>query len=95
MSKTDNVITQLHNIGANQILNPLEEIKKEIESLKNHFQPKEPTEFLTRKEVSKLLNINLSTVHNWTNQGVLKSYGMVGRVYYKRNEVEQGLIPLN
>ena len=91
----NNVITQLHNIGANQILNPLEEIKKQIENLKNHFQPTEPTEFLTRKEVAKMFNITLSTLHSWTKKSFLKSYGIVGRVYYKRKEVEQVLIPLN
>lgn len=90
-----NAITQLHNIEANQILNPLEEIKKQIENLTNHFQPIEPTEFLTRKEVAKMFNVTLSTLHSWTKKGNLKSYGIGGRVYYKRSEVEQILIPLN
>ena len=55
------------------------------------FQPKEPTEYLTRKEVQKMLNINLSTLHHWTKQGKLKAYRIVARIYYKRHEVDEAL----
>ena len=73
----------------------LKGIKAQIEGLKDSYQPKEPTEYLTRKEVSELLKINLSTVYNWTNKGKLIPYGLVGRVYYKRSEIEEALIKLN
>lgn len=65
-----------------------------IENLKKDFQPKEPTEYLTRNEVAKLLKVDLSTVHNWTVKGKLKPYGLGNRVLYKRHEIEQSLIPL-
>ncbi|MGD9929313.1 MAG: helix-turn-helix domain-containing protein [Mangrovibacterium sp.] len=70
-------------------------VKAEIEILKKEFQPKEPTEYLTRNEVRDLLQVNLSTVHNLTKRGVLKSYGIGARVYYKRHEVEQAIKPIN
>lgn len=70
-------------------------LKSEIETLKAEFQPKEPTEFLTRDQVRKLFNVDLSTVHNWTKKGKLKAYGIAGRVYYKRSEVELAIKPLN
>ena len=89
------VVTQLHNLTANQILNPLEELKKEVENLKIHFQPKEPIELLTRKQVAKMFSVNLSTIHNWTKKGALTSYGKQGRVYYIRKEIEQSIIQLN
>ena len=69
-------------------------VKSELEKLKAEFQPKQPTEFLTRNEVKELLKIDLSTVHNWTKRGKLKAYGIAGRVYYKRCEVELALTPL-
>jgi hypothetical protein len=69
-------------------------LKSEIEILKKEFQPKEPVEFLTRNEVRSLLKVDLSTIHNWTKKGKLKSYGISGRVYYKRSEVEQAIKPL-
>ena len=70
-------------------------VKSELEKLKTEFQPKQPTEFLTRNEVKELLKIDLSTVHNWTKRGKLKAYGIAGRIYYKRSEVEQAIVPLN
>jgi len=69
--------------------------KSEIESIKLEFQPKQPTEFLTRNQVKDLLDVDLSTVHNWTKRGKLQAYGIAGRVYYKRSEVEQALQPIN
>lgn len=66
-----------------------------IENLKKDFQPKEPTEYLTRNEVAELLKIDLSSLYNWTKKGKLKSYGLCGRVYYKRHEIEQSIIRLN
>ncbi len=71
-------------------------VKTQLNELKKHLQPKKPTEFLTRSEVADLLKINLSTVHNWTKNGTLISYGIGGtRIYYKRKEVESAIIKLN
>lgn len=57
--------------------------------LAKEFQPKEPTEFLTRTEVCELLKIDLSTLHRWRSDLKIPSYGMGNRVYFKRQEVEQ------
>jgi len=70
-------------------------VKSELEKLKTEFQPKQPTEFLTRNQVKELLDVDLSTVHNWTKKRKLQAYGIAGRVYYKRQEVEQALKPIN
>lgn len=69
-------------------------VKSELEKLKSEFQPKQPTEFLTRQQVKELLDVDLSTLYNWTKRGKLQSYGIAGRVYYKRSEVEQVLKPI-
>ena len=69
--------------------------RSELEQLKEAYQPKQPTEYLTRAEVAKWLQIDLSTVHSWTKKGKLKAYGIAHRVYYKRVEVEAALQPLN
>ena len=71
-------------------------VKSQLDELKKSFQPKEPTDFMTRSEVAELLKINLSTVHNWTKNGTLISYGIGGtRIYYKRKEIESAIIKLN
>ncbi len=69
-------------------------VKSQLEELKKEFQPKEAEELLTRKEVSALLKINLSTVHAYSNKGILNPIGLSGKVYYRRSEIEASLIPL-
>ncbi len=88
-------ITQLHNLEPQQIINPLTELKKQIEDLKKHLQPKIPNEYLTRNEVAEMLKINLSTVHNWTRNKTLVAYSIGSRIYFKRSEVENAIIKLN
>lgn len=65
-----------------------------IEDLKKHFQPKEPTEYLTRQEVAEMLQIDLSTVHNWTKKGIITACQIGGRVYYKRQALEAAIVEL-
>ncbi len=69
------------------------DIKQSSNELKQNFEPKIPTEYLTRSEVAEMLKCDLSTIHNWTKKGKLIPYGIGNRVYYKRHEVEAVLIP--
>lgn len=64
-------------------------ISELTEKLSAQFQPKQPTEYLTRSEVCKLLKIDLSSLHRWRKEGKIPSYGLGNRVYFKRSEVEQ------
>ena len=72
----------------------MEGVQQVVNQIREEFQPKMPTEYLTRKQVAKMLDINLTTLNNWTNRGALTSYGIQGRVYYKRDEVEKAIIKL-
>ncbi|WP_299529075.1 DNA-binding protein [Ulvibacterium sp.] len=78
----------------------LEEVDKRLEEkleiIKKNFQPKEPTQYVTRNYVAEeMLFCDLSTVHNLTVRGILKKYGIGGRVLYKRREVEDAIIALD
>jgi hypothetical protein len=73
----------------------IEGVKLQLNDLKKSFQPKEPTEYLTRNDVAEMLKIDLSSVHNWTVKGILTAYQIGGRVYYKRVEVETAIVKLN
>ena len=79
----------------NSFLNDIENIKQELINLKKSFQPKEPTEFLTRQETAELLKVDLSTIHNYSKRKILQPWGIQGRVYYKRKEVENSIVKLN
>lgn len=76
----------------------LEEIqngfKTQLEEFAKNFQPKEPNQYLTRQEVADMLQVNLSTIHNWCKKGKLKPLGVGARVYFLRAEVEQCLKPI-
>lgn len=73
----------------------IELIQSVFEKMFMHLQPKQPTEYVTRNQVKTMFDVDLSTVHNWTKRGKLKSYGIGNRVYYKRSEVEEAIVPLS
>ncbi|MFT0156034.1 helix-turn-helix domain-containing protein [Tenacibaculum ascidiaceicola] len=60
--------------------------KEKVEVVKN-VQPIIDKDLLTRNEAKDFLNISLPTLNNWTKKGMIKSYGIGGRVYYKKNEI--------
>lgn len=68
----------------------LEEVTSKTKESKDSLD-----ELLTRKEVASHFKVNISTVRNWTKQGVLKKYGLGDRVYYKRKEIEETLTLIN
>ncbi len=80
MEKTIQFIGYSPDELENKLFNRFDE---KLNILKKEFQPKEPTEFLTRNEVRDMLKVDLSTVHNWTKRGKLQAYGIGNRVYYK------------
>ena len=70
-------------------------IKEHLSRIKKDSPPPNQTEYLSRTDVAKMLQINLSTLYHWTKKGKLLAYGLGGRVYYKREEVEAAIIKLN
>ncbi|GAA4289988.1 hypothetical protein GCM10023163_02600 [Aestuariibaculum suncheonense] len=69
-------------------------IEARLDDLKEYFQPKTPEELLTKKETCELLKIKLTCLHNWAENGILKKYGLGGKVYFKRSEIESALVEL-
>ena len=69
-------------------------IQEELGALKKELEPKQPNSYLTRKEVAKMLKIDLSSVHNWSKRGILKPHQIGNRVYYKLSEVENSIVEL-
>lgn len=70
-------------------------IRAEIQKLEEVINLPQQEDYLSRKSVAKMLQVDLSTLHNWVKRGKLKSYGIGSRVYFKRTEVEQALKPLS
>jgi hypothetical protein len=82
---TPEALTQLINEG----------VKTQLQFFFKDLKLKEPNEYLSRNEVSKILGVNLSTLHGWKVKKILIPVGISGRVYYLRSEIEAKLIRLN
>lgn len=82
----------LSGINLNELLLRIEQIiEKKLEKLLPNSQSKIQSFFLNRKEVSKLLQVSLPTLHEWTKLGWLQSYKIGNRVLYKPEEVQDSL----
>ena len=69
-------------------------VKFQLDEFLKHFKPEPQKEYLSRNDVAKMFGVDISTVHNWTKSGKLISYGISGRVFFLRSEVEASLKPL-
>ena len=87
--------TLIHNVTPEQIVNLFAGLQKQIKELNEKFEPKQATEYLSRNDVAEMLKCTLPTVYNWVQKGVITSYGIAGRVYFKRSEIENALVCLN
>ena len=72
----------------------IESLKKEIEILKTQFQPQQPTEWISRNDVAKMLGVSFTTLYSWNRKKILVAYSIGNRVYYKREQVNNALTPI-
>ena len=72
-------------------------VKKTIDIKNNSKNPKEKSEenYLTRKEVAKLLRVSLPTLHEWTKEGILISHRIGKRVLYRLEEIKSAISQRN
>lgn len=86
----------IYSINPNELKDALiESVTNQLNDFKKHLENQnKTTEYLSRNDVSKMLGINLSSVHNWTKNGILQAYQISGRVYYKRSEIEESIVEL-
>ena len=85
----------LELIYPKELKQDIESLKSELAEIKLNLQPKEPTKYLGRREVAQMLDVNISTIHNWTVKGILTALQIGGRIYYKKADIEAAMIKLN
>jgi len=84
---------QIQGITAETLLGQIKEVVKDLIP---QPQPQETTDkLITRKEVCKLLQVSLVTVHNWTKQGILNPYRIGNKLRFKESEVLNALQSVN
>jgi excisionase family DNA binding protein len=72
----------------------LEKVLKESKNQVPVISPN-PLKYISRTEVAKLLKISLPTLNEWTKEGLLTSYRISRRIFYKPEEVEKALTERN
>ena len=72
-----------------------EGVKIQLQEFLKHVTPTQPKEYLSRKDITEMFGVDLSTVHNWCKSKRLNPLGIGSRVYFLRSEVEASLKPLN
>lgn len=85
----------IHVLNAEELSAHFKTISEQLSELKSNLQPITPPVYLTRNEVAKMFDVDLSTIHNWCKSGNLKPLGIGSRVYFLRSDIEKSLTPLN
>lgn len=81
----------LNGINLSDIKKVLREV---LEEKSNDFAKpvkSEDQEYLSRKDVAKLLKISLTTLNDWSKQGIVQAYRIGNRVLYKKIEIEDSV----
>jgi excisionase family DNA binding protein len=81
----------LQGLDVTDLRNIISDVLKEHALLAPVLTTTTKTEFLTRQEVSKLLQISLPTLHDYTKKGIVLGYRIGNKVRYKRTEIENSL----
>jgi excisionase family DNA binding protein len=90
-----NNITQVHGITPSELKESiLSDVRAELKLITQNFQPQKQPEYLTRKEVAKILKVSLVTLSDWNKKGVLKPYRLGNLIRYKSEEIDQALITI-
>jgi excisionase family DNA binding protein len=65
----------------------LEKLKALIQPALLSIQREDAEDFLTRKQVAKLLGVSLVTISKWQKNGNIKFHRFGTRIRFKRNEI--------
>ncbi|OCK50651.1 hypothetical protein BA768_19450 [Chryseobacterium sp. CBo1] len=85
---------QLISISKDELMQEFELIVyKVLEKMHQEQTPQDLKEFYTREETAKLLDVSLTTLFHWNNDGTLKNTKLGKRVYYSKIEVLARLNP--
>lgn len=75
----------------------IKEIAKEVKNilfadLEKTIRDNEPKRYLSADEICNQFDITKPTIHEWRKRGILKSYKLGSRVYYRLDEIENAMI---
>jgi excisionase family DNA binding protein len=75
--------------------NIIKDVRLELKAMAQNLKPAEPEEYLTRKQVAKLLQVSLVTIHEWNRKKILDPLRLGTLIRYRRSEIDKALIRIN
>jgi len=86
-------ITQLTPQDLKQLIK--EVIQEELASYEDSLSNTEVDRLNNREKTAiDILDVDLSTLHRWTQQGKIKAHAIGNRIYYKDSSIEEALIEI-
>jgi len=86
-------ITQLTPQDLKQIIK--EVIQEELASYEDSLSNTEVDRLNSREKTTiDILDVDLSTLHRWTQQGKIKAHAIGNRIYYKDTSIQDALIEI-
>jgi excisionase family DNA binding protein len=85
----------INQMNADQLNALFAGLSEKISKIENTLQPQQSTDYLTRDQVARMLDVDLSTLYLWAKKGKLLPVGIGNRVYYRRSDIDAALTPLN
>ena len=86
-------ITQLTPQDLKQLIK--EVVQQELSSLTDSLSNSEVDRLNSREKTAKdILDVDLSTLHRWTQQGKVKAHALGNRIYYKDSSIEEALVEI-
>jgi len=89
-------VTQVEHTTKDELVQKiLNGVEDKLNQFEKKFQPKDPSTWLTKKEVSTILSISTVTIDDWGKKGILNPYRIGNRIRFKRKQVEAALTKIN
>jgi len=80
-------VIEIHELGVDELTEIIaEKLLLKLKHYKDDLDKKEVV-FLTRTETCKMLKISLPTLWHWSKNGILISYRLGNRLFYKKQEI--------
>lgn len=81
----------LHSTPKEELANIIREVLKTELANITPQQENNSVKFYSRREVAKMLNISLPTLHEWTKNGVITAHRINTRIRFKHSDIEKAL----
>ncbi len=72
-----------------------EGVRIQLQEFLKHFEPIQPKEYLTKRNVADMFQVDISTINNWSKSKRLNPLGIGSRIFFLRSEVEASIKSIN